>query len=109
VWLPAKLNELYRPFRVGNVQTRANPPLRPETLFGAEGGFDLSGHSWRLKVTLFRNSLNHPIANATLRTQPNLILRQKENVGLPLCRFAFPNRSDHSGGATPPWVGAACV
>src|SRR4029079_9501389 len=29
------LNELYRPFRVGNVETLANPDLRQETLTGA--------------------------------------------------------------------------
>lgn len=30
------LNELYRPFRVGNDVTEANPRLRPERLLGAE-------------------------------------------------------------------------
>src|SRR4029079_191274 len=35
------LNELYRPFRVGNVQTEANPGLREESLLGAEIGADL--------------------------------------------------------------------
>lgn len=86
-----KLNELYRPFRVGDVQTLANPLLRPETLIGAESGFDLSGHSRRLSLTLFRNSLNHLITNATLSTGPNLILRQKENAGPALSRGGEAN------------------
>ena len=86
-----KLNELYRPFRVGNVQTLANPLLLPETLFGAEAGFDLSGRTRRLSLTVFRNSLNHLITNATLSTGPNLILRQKENAGPALSRGVEAN------------------
>jgi outer membrane receptor protein involved in Fe transport len=86
-----KLNELYRPFRVGNVQTLANPLLRPETLFGAEAGFDLSGRTRRLSLTLFRNSLNHLITNATLSKGPNLIVRQKENAGPALSRGVEAN------------------
>ena len=86
-----KLNELYRPFRVGDVQTLANPLLRPETLFGAEAGFDLSGRARRLSLTLFRNSLNHLITNATLSTGPHLILRQKENAGPALSRGGEAN------------------
>ena len=80
-----QLNELYRPFRVGNVQTLANSLLRAETLFGAEAGFDLSGRSRygasRFSLTLFRNSLDHLIVNSTISTTPSLILRQKENSG----------------------------
>src|SRR5205085_9812862 len=34
------LNELYRPFQAGPVITDANPQLGPETLVGAEVGFD---------------------------------------------------------------------
>jgi len=33
---PPTLNELHRPFRVGNDVTEANPALRPETLSGAD-------------------------------------------------------------------------
>ena len=33
------LNELYRPFRVGNDVTQANAALRPEKLYGAELGY----------------------------------------------------------------------
>jgi len=81
-----QLNELYRPFRVGNVQTLANPLLRPETLFGAETGVDLSGRTRRLSVTLFRNSLDNLISNVTLKSTPNQILRQKQNAGPALSR-----------------------
>lgn len=35
---PATLNELHRPFRVGNDITEANPDLEPEKLYGIEAG-----------------------------------------------------------------------
>ena len=34
------LNELYRPFRVGNDITEANASLRPERLYGGESGLE---------------------------------------------------------------------
>ena len=73
------LNELYRPFRVGNVQTAANPNLVPEGLLGVETGVDWSRESTRISVSLFHNSLDNLIDNATLRTTPTLILRQRQN------------------------------
>ncbi|MCB1026425.1 MAG: TonB-dependent receptor, partial [Microthrixaceae bacterium] len=36
------LNELYRPFVVFPITTKANPALKPERLRGVEGGFDLT-------------------------------------------------------------------
>ena len=81
-----ELNELYRPFRVGNVQTSANPLLVPEAMFGAETGGDLSGRTRRLSVTVFRNALNHLITNTTVSTSQDLILRKKENAGPALSR-----------------------
>lgn len=80
------LNELYRPFRVGNAQTLANPDLVPEGLVGVETGVDWTGETTRISVTLFHNDLNNLIDNATLRTTPTLILRQRENFPSALSR-----------------------
>jgi outer membrane cobalamin receptor len=74
------LNELYRTFRAGNSITQANPDLLPETLFGAEAGFDLMGETRRLSVTGFRNSLEDLITNVTLSTTPALTTRQRQNA-----------------------------
>jgi len=73
------LNELYREFRTGNVVTRANESLAPESLFGIETGFDLTGGASRLSLTLFRSRLDDLITNVTLSTAPNLIVRQRQN------------------------------
>ncbi len=67
------LNELYRPFQAGPVRTEANPLLGPETLLGAEAGFETR---W-LRATAFVARLRDPITNATV--VPNLQMRQ--NLG----------------------------
>jgi outer membrane receptor protein involved in Fe transport len=43
---PPTLNELHRPFRVGNDVTEANPALRPETLSGADIGLEGDAGAW---------------------------------------------------------------
>ncbi|MDB5441558.1 MAG: TonB-dependent receptor [Caulobacteraceae bacterium] len=60
------LNELHRPFTVGNVVTEANPGLTPEKLNGYEIGFNgVTGiATWSL--TAFNNQLEDPITNVTL-------------------------------------------
>ena len=68
------LNELYRPFQVGQVRTEANPQLGPETLLGAEAGFDTR---W-LRMTAFYAQLRDPITNATI--EPN-VLQMRQNLG----------------------------
>jgi iron complex outermembrane receptor protein len=76
------LNELYRPFRVGNVSTLANPELGPERLQGGELGLNhsLSARvSWR--ATAFWDRVDDPIANVTLSATPALITRQRQNLG----------------------------
>src|SRR5690606_28319876 len=80
------LNELYREFRVGNAVTQANPDLRPESMFGAEAGFDLVAESARIAVTFYRHSLDDLITNVTLSTAPELIIRQRQNAGSALAR-----------------------
>jgi outer membrane receptor protein involved in Fe transport len=63
------LNELYRPFRVGNDVTEANAGLSPEKLYGVEGGIggDAPFH-WQ--GTLFYNQINDPVLNVTLGKGP---------------------------------------
>jgi outer membrane cobalamin receptor len=80
------LNELYRNFRVGNVQTLANPALIPEGLTGVETGVDWTGEGSRISLTVFRNRLEDLIDNATLSTSPALILRQRTNFPAALSR-----------------------
>jgi len=77
------LNELYRGFRAGNVFTEFNPNLRAERLTGAEGGGIVTGWNQRLMLrgNFFWNEITRPVANVTLTTTPNLITRQRQNLG----------------------------
>ncbi len=75
------LNELYRPFRVGNVETLANPDLDEESLVGAEVGADLHPRSdlW-LRLDAFRSRIDDAVGNVTLAVTPQLITRQRANL-----------------------------
>jgi outer membrane receptor protein involved in Fe transport len=77
------LNELYRPFRVGNVVTLSNDALRAERLTGGEAGAGVTSFRKRLGVRgiLFWGEIVNPIANVTLKVQPSLITRQRQNLG----------------------------
>ena len=77
------LNELYRSFRVGNVQTLANPYLRAEHFSGAEGGVRTSAMHDRLSIrgSFFWGYTTDPVANVTISTTPQLIVRMRENLG----------------------------
>jgi outer membrane receptor protein involved in Fe transport len=77
------LNELYRSFRVGNVVTNANPALRAERLTGGESGASVQTWSKRLTIrgVAFWSEMVEPIANVTLTTTPNLITRERQNLG----------------------------
>nr|WP_315470672.1 TonB-dependent receptor [uncultured Sphingorhabdus sp.] len=71
------LNELYRPFTVFPVATRANAALKVEKLRGVEAGFDIRpADGLSFGATLFYNRLNDAIANITIGTN----LRQRGNV-----------------------------
>ena len=71
------LNELYRPFTVFPVATRANAALHVEKLRGLEAGFDIrSANGVSFGATLFYNQLNEAIANITIGKN----LRQRGNV-----------------------------
>jgi outer membrane receptor protein involved in Fe transport len=75
------LNELYRPFQVGNVLTAANDQLRPETLWGGELGTQIVAEGLSLQTTAFWNQLDDPIANVTLATPMAGATRQRQNLG----------------------------
>lgn len=77
------LNELYRSFRVGNVLTLANENLRAEKLTGGEAGMRLDAWTGKLffRGNLFWTEVSRPVSNVTLTTAPNLITRQRQNLG----------------------------
>jgi outer membrane receptor protein involved in Fe transport len=77
------LNELYRGFRVGNVQTNANSELQAERLTGAEAGAEFTAFRGKLngRGTFFWSDVTDPIANVTLSVTPSLITRQRQNLG----------------------------
>lgn len=71
------LNELYRPFTVFPIVTRANAALGLERLRGAEVGVTLTPLTGvSIGGTVFYNRLGNAIANVTLATN----LRQRQNV-----------------------------
>lgn len=71
------LNELYRPFVVFPVETRANSELGNEILEGIEAGIEFArGEALHLSLTAFDNRLKHAIANVTIGEN----LRQRQNV-----------------------------
>lgn len=89
---PATLNELHRPFRVGNDLTEANAALEPETLQGVETGLSWTGDASSVSVTVFWNRIDDAIVNVTLGQGPGTfpragfvpaggVLRQRQNAG----------------------------
>jgi outer membrane cobalamin receptor len=74
------LNELHRPFRVGNTITEANPGLTPETLRGIETGLSYRAKNATVTLTAFANHLDDAVANITLNRTPTLVTRQRLNV-----------------------------
>lgn len=91
---PATLNELHRPFRVGNDITEANPALQPERMRGIEAGIASgsdAGLSW--SATVFWNEIEDAIVNVTVGEGPGTfpvagfvpaggVLRQRMNAGM---------------------------
>ena len=74
------INELYRPFRVGNVLTEANASLDPEESFGVEGSILFRRGRTAARAVGFWTRLNDGIVNVTLAASPALILRQRQNA-----------------------------
>lgn len=88
---PPTLNELHRPFRVGNDLTEANAALEPEKLYGLEFGLGGEGEV-RWNATLFANRLEGAVTNVTIGFGPGVfpvagfvpaggVLRQRQNAG----------------------------
>jgi outer membrane receptor protein involved in Fe transport len=75
------LNELYRAFRVGNVLTLANENLRAEKAGNFETGISYSRTNLYLRGNFFWTEVSNPVSNVTLTQTPNLITRQRQNVG----------------------------
>lgn len=76
------LNELYRPFRVGNVRVAANDALGEETLYGAEAGVDLHPNARVLiRANGWWNSLRDTVGNVTLEVNDEGVFRQRQNIG----------------------------
>jgi len=89
---PATLNELHRPFRVGNDITEANAALVPERLTGVEAGWAWASDRAALTATVFWNGIEDAIVNVTLAEGPGTfpragfvpaggVLRQRRNAG----------------------------
>jgi vitamin B12 transporter len=88
------LNELYRPFRVGNDVTEANPQLLPEHLTGGEIGADLQvARTLKVSSTAFLNRMTDAVGNVTIGAGPGTfnpggfipaggVLRQRQNIDL---------------------------
>jgi outer membrane receptor protein involved in Fe transport len=86
------LNELHRPFRVGNDITEANPGLEPERLYGIEAAVGQAGAERSWSLTAFVNRLQDPVTNVTIGLGPGVFpvaglvpaggaLRQRQNAG----------------------------
>ena len=76
------LNELYRGFRVGNVETLPNAELQAERLTA----FELGARLRHVRVTAFWMRTGDTIANVTLSQTPAAITRQRQNLGTTLSR-----------------------
>ena len=64
------LNELYRPFRVGNVITEANAALKTEHATSAELGVEHTAGAFTLGAAVFWNELTDAVGNVTLAKGP---------------------------------------
>jgi vitamin B12 transporter len=89
---PPTLNELHRPFRVGNDVTEANSALKPERLYGVETGLGWQQGAASVQAGVFYNRLEDAIANVTIGVGPATfpvaglipaggVLRQRQNTG----------------------------
>ncbi len=89
---PATLNELHRPFRVGNDLTEANAALEPERLTGIETSLAWTGTRGAVTATVFANRIEDAVVNVTIGEGPGTfpragfvpaggVLRQRRNAG----------------------------
>ena len=90
---PPTLNELHRPFRVGNDVTEANASLEPERLLGIDAAIGGEHRTWSWSAGVFATQLEDAIVNVTLGAGPGTFppgvfvpaggaYRQRQNAGL---------------------------
>ncbi len=90
---PPTLNELHRPFRVGNDITEANATLEPERIVGIDFGLGGDYATWSWSAGLFLTRLEDAIVNVTVGVGPGTfppgvfvpvggVLRQRQNAGV---------------------------
>lgn len=90
---PPTLNELHRPFRVGNDVTEANAALEPERIAGIDLGIGGAHGAWSWEAGVFATRLQDAIVNVTLGTGPGTFppgvfvpaggaYRQRQNAGV---------------------------
>jgi outer membrane receptor protein involved in Fe transport len=74
------INELYRPFRVGSVITRANALLGPESARGVEGGVSWHRRAVTVRALAFWSRVDDAITNVTLSASGATIVRERQNA-----------------------------
>lgn len=74
------LNELHRPFRVGNTNTEANPALAPESMRSLETGLAWQGARGSVRLTAFLAEFDDAVGNVTLSSTPTAVSRQRLNL-----------------------------
>lgn len=90
---PPTLNELHRPFRVGNDVTEANAALEPERIVGFDLGVGAEHATWSWEAGVFATRLEDAIVNVTLGAGPGTFppgvfvpaggaYRQRQNAGV---------------------------
>ena len=90
---PPTLNELHRPFRVGNDVTEANAALEPERIAGVDFGIGGAHGDWSWEAGVFATRLEDAIVNVTLGAGPGTFppgvfvpaggaYRQRQNAGV---------------------------
>lgn len=90
---PPTLNELHRPFRVGNDVTEANSALDPERLAGADIALEAEAGALTWSIGAFATRLEDAITNVTLGAGPGNfppgvfvpaggVFRQRQNAGV---------------------------
>jgi outer membrane receptor protein involved in Fe transport len=90
---PPTLNELHRPFRVGNDVTEANAALEPERITGVDFGIGGAHGDWSWEAGVFATRLEDAIVNVTLGAGPGIFppgvfvpaggaYRQRQNAGV---------------------------
>jgi outer membrane receptor protein involved in Fe transport len=73
------LDELYRPFTAIGFGLRPNPFLKPEVLYGGEGGLDIAHGPFTGQLTYFWNVINDRISTVPISFFPIFVV---QNVNL---------------------------